>query len=201
MASAVSINLFSTDHFAEQAACEAPKNADCSEQSGQQTTPEQSGRTPADSSMNKQVGHFDLVNPKAERPLTAGKLLASLNDVYFKNNGVSSEEPAGPTGTSLEKRAAPTSREGTCLPCVAWELNQLPKDGDFMASIVARLEHLKACGEEVSSQPFSSAALLQIHICSFRRTESCVVCRRHCGLCTRVHRCHKAVRRLFLFRL
>lgn len=146
MASAVPTNPFSKDDLPDQAACGAPKNTECSEQ----VTTEQSGRAPADRSLNRQVGHLDLINPKSKRPITRGKLLASLDDVYFRNDYFSSEEPEEPTARSPGKRAAPTCQEDTCLPCVAWELNRLPKNGDFMASVVARLEHLKACGEEAS---------------------------------------------------
>lgn len=148
MASTVSTNPFSMNDMQGLAVCGTPETAEGSPSSGQEATTGRRGNQPAYCAANIRHGPVPASHSSTSKFATSETPLSTLNGVYFREGDVSSEGRPTPPASAVGGNRATVPSD--CLACVAWELEQLPRDGELVVNLVARLEQLKACNEEVS---------------------------------------------------
>ena len=97
-------------------------------------------------------GSSSVFNSDKGHPVLSGSLMTNLNSLYFCESGGPLEGPSDLSSSHVAPPYDGLVKEG--FACVLWELEQLPMSGELIENVVARLEALKHCSDEVSG--FSS---------------------------------------------
>ncbi|KAL8434245.1 hypothetical protein Efla_002010 [Eimeria flavescens] len=148
MAGAASTNFSSMEALQDTSACEppAPSQGRRSPDEGRRAAQCASSQVAGELNISEEPGCALQLN--VDKPTCPNTLIPSLNNVYFGEV----EEPAAEASTShaSDKGVEAPTGQSDYFACVQWELEQLPKNKELVANVVARLEELKAHEREIS---------------------------------------------------